>query len=240
MIDKEKKQAYHKEWCERNKDKVAIIRKRSYEKNKEERLRKNREYYYKNKESVLNQHQDTKEERKAYMKKWREENKAYRKEYQKEYNIKNKEQKKKYREENREATRKIEQKRLDEWRSFFPAEIHCEMCNKRLYFNGKNCNTSMYLDHRTGNDAPIKYKPSNWLRGHKRTPETEKIFTECNFGILCNNCNSFLPTNERSEFLKNAIRYHKIIFKEWQEHVEENNNDTIVDNVDSADSISSK
>ena len=53
----------------------------------------------------------------------------------------------------------------------------------------------------------IKKRPTNWLAKNKRTPEKQKIWDSCKFGMLCNKCNLILPTKNRKQFLINAVKY---------------------------------
>lgn len=98
-------------------------------------------------------------------------------------------------------------KALDSWKGFIPIESTCQMCGKKLFFAGKNKKDSIHFDHRNGSKEIIKISPNHWLRKNPRNLETEKIWLSCNFGILCEECNLRLPTNNREQFVKNVNKY---------------------------------
>ena len=81
------------------------------------------------------------------------------------------------------------------------------MCGKDIYFNRKDSKNSICFDHRKGGIEPIKKSPHIWLREKIRTPEREKIWIECDFGMLCSQCNIKLPTENRKQFKENINRY---------------------------------
>jgi len=118
-----------------------------------------------------------------------------------------KELSKKYYRANPERVRKYEKMLLDEWRSFFPSPSYCQICGKELYFNSGNINTSIHFDHRCNGNELIKSSPTQWLKNNRRTPEKEKIWSSCKFGILCNKHNRVLPTRNRKEFVNKLLRY---------------------------------
>lgn len=105
-------------------------------------------------------------------------------------------------------------KRLESWGGFIPSETTCQVCGKSIYFNKKNLKLSIHFDHKCGGDEVIKGSPYDWLRSHPRTPENEKIWNSCDFGMLCNKCNLKLPTKNRKQFLINAMRYSGITEKD--------------------------
>lgn len=96
---------------------------------------------------------------------------------------------------------------LKSWGKIIPKKTNCEICNKEIGFNTGTQQNSIHFDHRNGGGEPIKYAPFNWLRIHKKTKENEKIWRSCDFGILCNRCNKYLPTKNRVEFLTKALKY---------------------------------
>jgi len=104
----------------------------------------------------------------------------------------------------------IKDKRIRDKKSWFEylnsknPSPKCEVCGKELkYFNGKY---GVAFDHKNSN-APIKGCPSNWLYDHRPTERSIKIWEDSNFGILCIDCNSFLPTNNRKQWLVNLTKY---------------------------------
>lgn len=94
----------------------------------------------------------------------------------------------------------------ESWEGYFPKEAECKICGKKIYFNQGNRTLAISFDHKTGNEI-IKDHPSSWLRNNLRSQESEKIWESCNFGILCNRCNRFLPTKNRKEFVKKILEY---------------------------------
>jgi len=93
------------------------------------------------------------------------------------------------------------------WIGFIPQEAECQICGKKIFFGKKNRGSAIHFDHRNGGNELIQKSPTNWLSENKRTKEKEKIWDSCNFGFLCNGCNSFLPTKNRKQFIKEAVRY---------------------------------
>jgi 5-methylcytosine-specific restriction endonuclease McrA len=100
-------------------------------------------------------------------------------------------------------------KLLGSWEGFIPKETTCQVCGKTIYFNVRNHNLAIHFDHRRGNEV-IMGSPALWLRGNRRTPEKEVIWKSCDFGMLCQNCNRMIPTNNRKEFLLKALEYIKL------------------------------
>jgi hypothetical protein len=92
------KEEYHKQWCEENKEKIALREKQYREENKEKISQRMKEYYEENKERVLEHH-----------KQYYEENKERLLEYQKQYREDNKERIAEHRKQEREKA--IEEKR---------------------------------------------------------------------------------------------------------------------------------
>ena len=139
------------------------------------------------------------EKHREQIKKWQDEWKKNNPEKVKEYYSKHK------------VKRKIDrQKNLDHWRKFFKKDLHCEICNRKLFFSTRTRKTSVCFDHRGGGREAIKRKPASWLADNKRTKKTEDIWESCNFGVLCSRCNQFLPTKNRIEFLEKALEYAKM------------------------------
>lgn len=98
--------------------------------------------------------------------------------------------------------------RFKAWDGFIPKKTECEICGKFIYFRTKDPCKAIHFDHKNGHSTPIKYiRPTQWLRAHVRTSERELLWNRCNFGKLCKRCNGWLPTENRSEFLKRAVKY---------------------------------
>jgi uncharacterized protein with PIN domain len=132
------------------------------------------------------------EKKEIYLKKGR----AMRNKHKVKYNISNK-----------QRMANVYDKNLKLWSGFIPPEAICPICNKKLIFITKDKKTSMHFDHRNEGKEIIKISPKHWLRKTIRTPQTEKLWESCNFGILCEQCNVRLPTINRKEFLIKALEY---------------------------------
>ena len=132
--------------------------------------------------------------------------KEERREYQREWYKKNKEKHKdaclKWRAKNGRHYKKC----LASWEGVIPKETFCEVCGKPIIFNSGDTRTSIHFDHRHGGE-PIQGSPAVWLRQKLHTPEREKIWKECDFGMLCERCNRCLPTENRRLWLTKAIQY---------------------------------
>lgn len=94
---------------------------------------------------------------------------------------------------------------LQTWKDYIPKETNCEICGKKIYFSKVEKKEMIHLDHKNDH-IPIK-SPRSWLKSHKLTFENQKIWGECDFGMLCSRCNRFLPTKNREEFIGNAVKY---------------------------------
>jgi hypothetical protein len=86
----------------------------------------------------------------------------------------------------------------------------CEVCGLALAFfaagNGKTPNV-IHWDHRMG-DEPIKKSPSTWLILSQPTPENIALWNQCNFGMLCVNCNVMVGSPEgRRERILHMLAY---------------------------------
>lgn len=99
------------------------------------------------------------------------------------------------------------------WKSIikelYPKGPVCQICGTRKKWpwnsKGRWINTICF-DHRRSN-SPIKTIPASWLRRRFPSPKNIKIFVKCDFGLLCRDCNSRLPTKRRKRWLKNIIKY---------------------------------
>lgn len=114
---------------------------------------------------------------------------------------------KKYRIKFLEKAKIWKQKTLDSWKDYLPNIVNCQICGKKLVFGSTNKKESIHFDHRNGGEEIIKITPSHWLRRTPRTPKTTEIWDSCNFGFLCEQCNMRLPTKNRKEFIKQAVKY---------------------------------
>ncbi len=101
-------------------------------------------------------------------------------------------------------------KNMDSWRGFIPEKSKCECCGKEILFASGSTRSAIHFDHRNGGKEFIKSHPSRWLALHRRTPENELIWKSCNFGLLCNRCNSVLPTINRNEYVTKLMMYINI------------------------------
>jgi hypothetical protein len=106
----------------------------------------------------------------------------------------------------RRATNAWIKRNIDSWRKLIPRSSYCQVCGKRIFFHPAANIESMVFDHRRGNEL-IQGKPYKWLTSHKCTPENERIWISCDFGVLCSSCNLRLPTVNRIEWLRNALEY---------------------------------
>ena len=98
---------------------------------------------------------------------------------------------------------------LSSWEGFIPLSTSCEMCSRDIFFNKRDRENAICFDHRHGGTEYIKGSPFTWLRDHPRNPENEKIWSSCDFGMLCSDCNRCIPTKNRKHFKNNINRYIK-------------------------------
>ena len=149
---------------------------------------------------------DHKEEIESQRKKISLERKKIREELRKQYYLEHKEEIDK-RNKNRRLENKDRKKdRIRSWINYFPKEIFCEICAKKIFFNISNCGDILCFDHKH-EYCKIKRSPTEWLKSHYMTEENKKIWESCDFGHLCNKCNLHLPTKNRKEWVKKAIEY---------------------------------
>lgn len=96
------------------------------------------------------------------------------------------------------------------WSEFFDEEYgtnpRCQINGEQLSWFGKDGNNTVRWDHRNGKSA-IPYPPANFLAVRPCTPKNQEIWRSCDFGILCNVCNQFLPTEDREQWMKKAMNY---------------------------------
>jgi hypothetical protein len=158
--------------------------------------------FYKDKDKGTGFASECKECNIIYMKKYYLKNSEKVKAYQKKYNHINRDKVLSDRVQNRK-------KKLSAWEGLIPISTQCQMCGKKIYFNGRDTETAIHFDHRNGGEELIKGTPSVWLKDNPRTPENEAIWKKCKFGMLCQSCNRALPTKNRMLFLENATKYIK-------------------------------
>ncbi len=112
----------------------------------------------------------------------------------------------------RNTCRKVEHKYMQKWVEYFKSkhgEIpKCQICGKELkwYFSKAKKSDVIHFDHKQENDK-IKHAPINFIMGHVCSDKNKEIWNSCNFGILCASCNMKLPTINRMEWLKLALKY---------------------------------
>lgn len=99
--------------------------------------------------------------------------------------------------------------RQKQWvsKKIIPRVHFCESCNKKLYFKSGNIKNTMFFDHRIDGKEHINEPPKGWLSQHVPSEENIRLWQKSDFGILCHQCNVFLPTKKRKEFLRNIIKY---------------------------------
>lgn len=95
---------------------------------------------------------------------------------------------------------------LEDWKAILPKNPTCEICGKNLYYFSGKQHASVNFDHKHDN-LPIKLTPCHWLKGHAPNEKHIKIWNECNFGVLCANCNLRLPTKDRKLWLERVTKY---------------------------------
>ena len=103
-------------------------------------------------------------------------------------------------------TRTRRRRCVDSWRGYFSKFMHCECCGKTVHFSSGSSKDSICFDHRRGGEA-IKGQPTNWLQSTIRTPASQLLWESCDFGKLCQRCNSMLPSKNRKEFIRMVMKY---------------------------------
>lgn len=114
----------------------------------------------------------------------------------------------KHSEERKQYSKDFQKKNMQDWEEHFPKSMVCEICERPVFFNKKNKRDSVHFDHPNLESRKIiRTQPGIWLRNNPCTSKNIKIWASCNFGKLCLNCNSFLPTKDREQFLLKATSY---------------------------------
>jgi|SRR3972149_6974492 len=107
---------------------------------------------------------------------------------------------------NREYAQILKTKYKQDWVNWIKQNYppYCQGCNKQLIFK----NYDYAFDHRHGGEESIG-SPGEFIAGHKLTKENIEKWKSCDFGLLCNVCNRFLPTDleDRQEKIKNLLKY---------------------------------
>lgn len=99
-------------------------------------------------------------------------------------------------------------KNIESWKAIIPNKTSCQICGADIYFKYKEDKIrSIHFDHRHEGKELIKESPSRWLKDHPRTPENEKIWRDCDFGMLCHFCNYKLPTYYRKDWVNKMNKY---------------------------------
>lgn len=128
--------------------------------------------------------------------------------------VKEKEYKRQYYQEHKEKiaiqVKKRCQERKLQWVNFFRRIYSenpiCQVCGRELQWKGERAEV-VHFDHRHNGEVSIEITPSDWVRGYPCNLKNQRIWLSCDFGILCNVCNKRLPTKDREQWLRKAIRY---------------------------------
>lgn len=96
---------------------------------------------------------------------------------------------------------------LKSWIGILPEVTACEMCGRDIFLIGNNTAKSIHFDHRHGGIEAIQGPPKHWLRSNVPTEKNIAIWKSCDFGMLCWQCNRFLPTKDRMKLTLNLMRY---------------------------------
>lgn len=107
-----------------------------------------------------------------------------------------------------ERQKKSWKQRQQMWLLYLPKNPKCEICNMPLKYFINNKKGSVIFDHSTDN-LPIKIGPASWLGSHLPTSKNIETWKQCDFGILCHNCNRTLPTKNRMNWINKIRKYTK-------------------------------
>lgn len=83
----------------------------------------------------------------------------------------------------------------------------CNVCHISLAWFDSYQYKTVIFDHRLNGSEFISGSPKHWLSANKPTNDNIQKWEECNFGILCDRCNRFLPTKNRLKWLQDVIKY---------------------------------
>lgn len=107
-----------------------------------------------------------------------------------------------------ETVRRYEERRMAAWRNYFEMRYgvnpSCEMCGKKLCFVFGKSNM-VNFDHRERHPEIIV--PAKWYRRRLVNTENIALWESCNFGVLCRQCNSHIPTDNREEYVRKLAKY---------------------------------
>jgi hypothetical protein len=106
----------------------------------------------------------------------------------------------------------LNKKYRSDWEAFFIQEYgpspRCEVCDLVLQYNGQRGDKNIvYWDHRHDGAELITMSPKRWLANRSCSQENISIWRQSDFGILCNPCNSRLPTKDRVRWLEKITHY---------------------------------
>ena len=192
-VDQEAKRAYHRNWKHNN-----------YAINKEDIRKKQNAYRRNNPDKVRkwkkDEYERTKEIKLLKDKIYVLTNKEKVKKRRRKYYLKNKKL-------IIENLKRRTYHKLKSWEGYIPKETICQCCNKKIFLNSTDCDTSIHFDHKNEGKEVITHSPTIWLQRNWFNEENKKLWDTCNFGILCQRCNRSLPTCERKKFLINAVKY---------------------------------
>lgn len=183
-LTKEQASLRARQWYAANKEKVA----NRHLHDKEQFLEHRRELYKKNREKIRARDK---------VRYWK--NRDQRVEYSRNYYRKNAGA-------GRQETLRRQNESIDSWRGMIPEMVQCQCCGRDIFFNSRDGKTTIHFDHRHGGDGAIA-RPAAWLRTHPCTSANKMLWDPCDFGMLCIQCNTSLPTVDRKLFLRNAVKY---------------------------------
>jgi hypothetical protein len=195
-----------RKWVRNNPEKVRENSRKQYKKNSEKHIKYAKEWYKNNLEKIN-----------VRRRKRRQENPEKYRECARELYRKNPEKYRKICKEWREKnltkakglSAKTRIKYQEAWKEYFKLKYgdpKCQICEKSLEFFSGSLISSVYWDHRNGGNEIIKHSPSRWF-GHPCNEQNISIWESCGFGILCNLCNFFLPTQNRELWLEKISQY---------------------------------
>ena len=97
------------------------------------------------------------------------------------------------------------------WQKYFKHsyghEPTCQVCSKQLTWDIGDKLSIVNFDHRHGGNEVIRCSPSHWWKRRPCSPENVRIWQDCDFGILCHNCNRALPTKNRLAWIQSVVKY---------------------------------
>lgn len=96
----------------------------------------------------------------------------------------------------------------DYFKQIYGDNPKCECCGARLNW-GKGNGKYVVFDHQHGDGLVIKQQPSAFVSSHLFNDKNIAIWEKENFGIICQGCNSYLPTSskDREQYVFNLVQY---------------------------------